>query len=53
MTMSTLAHDDLIRRGAAVALRTVTAAGLTVDAVVHLRIAGDYGLFTIRGVAGF
>jgi hypothetical protein len=42
MTMPTLARGDLIRRGAAVGLRTVTAAGLTVDAVVHLRIAGDY-----------
>src|SRR3954447_12555077 len=40
MTVPT--QGNLVRRGAAMALRCVIAAGLVIDAVVHLRIAGDY-----------
>jgi len=42
MTVPIVAHGNLVRRGAAMALRSVIAAGLVIDAVVHLRIAGDY-----------
>jgi hypothetical protein len=42
MTVPTVAHGNLVRRGAAMALRSVIAVGLVIDAVVHLRIAGDY-----------
>ncbi|HEY3561167.1 MAG TPA: hypothetical protein VGL05_27070 [Kribbella sp.] len=44
MTAPTVVHGNLVRRSAPIALRFVTAAGLVVDAVVHLRMTGEYNL---------
>lgn len=42
MTMTSALREQTVRKVALLILRALTAAGLVVDAIVHLRIAGDY-----------
>jgi hypothetical protein len=42
MTISPASRDKAVHNVALLILRVLTAAGLVVDAIVHLRLAGDY-----------
>ena len=44
MTVPTVVHGNLVRRRAAIALRFVTAAGLVVNTIMHLKMTNEYDL---------